>query len=425
MDLKEMLQRTEKALKENSTIIEQQTKQRVEETEARTTTEYDMDSREVKMILSLRLKIDKFIPQNPNDDYYDAIEYYYCSNDKWNIEIRNLLYDADLGTILQVLKLTNKISGQEVDFYCDLWSRNTSDNRLRQFKYLLNHTYDEYIKEEFGIYFTLPTLLREKGFIVEEVNFTFDTIKCLGHLEISQPNSETIKSYLTINHDWGIHMSLSSILKETIFNKNICYSIKYNSGQDIDTLAEIIDKHLEHIKGKVGYLEDGRYYTNDYVERVFDKYKRKFDNVTDMSDSYKYTYWNISEYEDREPTEEETNEYNRMCDMAEINHYTGAEIYKKYEVLVNHNAYHFGGVGTTYEFEVIYNLNIDKDNCILNIKQITSEYIGRNNVLHDDSLENEISEEVNTYSIKGTFTNIEDTLTEFLDELSKISETEE
>jgi hypothetical protein len=424
MDLKEMLKNTEKAVKENTIIIEQQNKQKVEEKEIRTTTEYDTNSREVEMILSLGLKIDKFTPQDPNDSYYDAREYYYCSNDKWNVEIRNLLWDADLGTILQVLKLINKENGQEVDFYCDLWCQNTGENKLRQFKYLLNHTYNEYIENEFGLYFTLPKLLREKGFDVIENDFKFNTSECLGNLEISQHNKNT-KSYLTISHDWSIRVSLHSKLKEDIFNKNISYDVKYKSKQDIDTLAEVINKHLEHIEGKVGYLEDGRYYTNHDIERLFDEYERKFDNVTDMSDSYKYDYWNIEEYSDRKPTEEETNEYNRMCKIAEINHHTGAEIYKKYEVLINHNAYHFGGVGIHYEFEIIYNLNIDKDNCILNVKQTTSKYVGRNNVLHDENLENEISEEVNTYSIKGTFTHIEDTLTEFLDGLSKLSKIEE
>jgi hypothetical protein len=425
MDLKEMLQRTKESLKENAIIEKLQVKQEVEKVEARTTTEYDIDSREVKMILSLGLRIDKFTPQDPNGNYYDAEEYYYCSNDKWDVKIRNLLYDADLGTILQVLELTNKADGQVVDFYCDLWSRNTTDNRLRQFKFLVTHTYDEYIIEEFGIYFTLPKLLRDKGFDVIENDFTFNSIGCIGNLEISNPNKPKIKSYLRISHDWNISVSLSSILKENILNKNNGYSVKYNSEKDIDTLVQVINKHLEHIEGKIGFLEDGRYYDNKNIERLFDAYERKFDHVTDMSDSYKYKYWNISEYEDRKPTQEETDEYNRISKIANINHYNGAEIYKLYEMSINYDAYHFGGVGTHYEFEIIYNLNIDKDNCILNVKQITTEYVGRNNVLNDDNLENEVKEETNTYSVKGTFTYIEDTLTEFLDELSKISETEE
>lgn len=425
MDLKEMLQRTKESLKENAIIEEKQIKQEVEKVEARTTTEYDINSREVKMILSLGLEIYKFTPQDPNGNYYDAEEYYYCSNDKWNVKIRNLLYDPDLGTILQVLELTNKTDGQVVDFYCDLWCQNTGDIRFRQFKYLLSHTYDEYIKEEFGLYLTLPKLLRDKGFNVIENDFVFNPIRCIGNLEISQPSKPKIKSYLRISHDYGCYVSLNSVLKESMFNKNISYDVKYNSDKDLDALVEIINKHLEHIEGKIGYFEDGRYYTNKDIERLFDNYERKFDHVTDMSDSYKYEYWNISEYDDRKPTKEETDKYNRMCDLAEINHYTGAEIYKKYEMSINYDAYHFGGVGTKYEFEIIYNLNIDKDNCILNVKQTTTEYVGRNNVLNDDSLENEVKEETNTYSVKGTFTYIEDTLTEFLDELSKISETEE
>lgn len=425
MDLQEMLQRTKESLKENAIIEKRQAKQEVERVEARTTTEYDINSREVKMILSLGLKIDKFIPQDPNGNYYDAEEYYYCSNDKWNVKIRNLLYDPDLGTILQVLELTNKTDGQVVDFYCDLWCQNTGDTRFRQFKYLLSHTYDEYIKEEFGVYFTLPKLLRDKGFDIIENDFTFNPIRCTGNLEISQPTKPKIKSYLRISHDYRCYVSLSSVLKDTMFSKNIGYSAKYNSEKDIDTLVEIINKHLEHIEGKIGYLEDERYYDNKDIERLFDNYKRKFDHVTDMSDSYRYEYWNISEYDDREPTQEETDEYNRMSKIADINHYNGAEIYKKYEMSINYDAYHFGGVGTKYEFEIIYNLNIDKDNCILNVKQTITEYIGRNNVLNDDSLENEVKEETNTYSVKGSFTYIEDILTEFLDELSKISEAEE
>ena len=72
MDLKEMLQRTTESLKENSIIEEKQIKQEAEKVEARTTTEYDIDSREVEMILSLGLKIDKFTPQDTDGNYYDA-----------------------------------------------------------------------------------------------------------------------------------------------------------------------------------------------------------------------------------------------------------------------------------------------------------------------------------------------------------------
>jgi hypothetical protein len=212
--LKQILKETKQSVQDNKKLVEENKVLEQQAKEERKTNQYNSTSREVIMIQSLGLTIDTYEPADPNDEYYEAHDYYYCSNERWSVTIRDMLYDADLGTILQVLDLTDKVTDEKVDFYCDLWCRNTHKIRLEQLKYLLSHTKQEYIDHEFKKYYTIPKLLRERGYVVEEENYEFDADKCLGKLKIK--NSEITNKFciLTISHYYGISTYLQEEKKK-------------------------------------------------------------------------------------------------------------------------------------------------------------------------------------------------------------------
>ena len=414
--LNQMIEDTKKSLQENFIIAEKRIQQEVQKKEERKTIGYNPNSREVKMIISLGLQINTYEPKDPEASYYDAQEFYYCSNERWDVYIRNLLYDADLGSVLQVLELTDKFTGEKIDFYCDLWCGNTSEHRLEQFKILLSTSFEQYKKIEFGKYFSLPNLLRDKGYIVEEKNFDFDTVDCIGSLIVYNLNISNTPCEIKVSHDHSQCVYVNNLKRDRCWDDVISYSIDYKNEQDIGIMCKNIDKIIEHIDGKYGYLENNRYYTNEDIEVFFDEYKNKLNYLEDMSDAYRSAF----HYND-EPTEEESKEYEKICEIAEINHYKGAEIYKKYELIINRDAYYFGGIGNTYEFEIIHNTNIDKDNCILNITYTLSDYIGWNNKC-DDDIQNEKSEHVTQETIKGSYIFVMNILADFLNKLIEVEQ---
>jgi hypothetical protein len=188
----------------------------------------------------------------------------------------------------------------------------------------------------------------------------------------------------------------------------------YAGESDINTLSKQIDAILMHIDGQIGFKEGNKYYSNKDIEKLFNKYEGKFDYIRDCSDDYSSAYcYNESK------TEEDVKEYEKLKLIADINKYNGAEIYKKYEINLNHDAYHFGGIDNTYEIEIIYNLNLDKENCLLKVVHTQNEYYGRNNLLNEDIGEEENVQNsiTNTFESKGKFTEIASLIEEFLKEL--------
>lgn len=414
-NLKSMLELTKETMSKNKGIKQNYENQKQLERLERTTTEYNESSKEVRMIRSLGLNIDKYEPQDINDDYYEAKEYYYCSNDRYDVTIRNILYDADLGTILQVLKLVEKSTNEEINFYCDLWCENTHAHRLEQLKILLNGSYQDYLQLEFGRYYNLPQDLRDNGYEVNEKDYVFDGDKCLGCLEIINPQLSKTKCLLQISHYHGVSISLVNYIGYKSMGENITYNVEYKDSYNLKELCKAIDAIIDHIDGRYGYLEDNYHYTNRDVERLFEKFKEQFEYLEDFTDSYQYNLMNNDN-----PTEEEIMHDNELDELCKINHYKGAEIYKKYQILLNRDAYWFGGISNEYEIEFIYNLNLDKDNCIVNIIQIISQYVGQNDHNNDLDFENILEENKNEFTLKGTFTEVEDILITFLTELSTI-----
>lgn len=409
-NLEMMLNNTKVAMEKAKEYSENQIKKELQEQEERKTPNYDQTCQEAIMINSLGLNIDLFEPSKDDGYDSDAAEFYYCSNERWNVMIRNLLYDPDLGSILQVLDLTDKKTGEKTHFYCDLWCKNTPKQRLEKLKILLNSSAQEYIDQEFGIYYSLPTLLREKGFTVEENNYTFNTDKCNGSLKIKNESISQTYCELIISHYYYISTFLQNFTNRLSFLDKLHYRFSYNGEEDIDNLSNMINAFIEHIDGKFGYFENNTYYSNKNLEKIFNFYKNKFTNVYDIT-----SHWDFEFRDDENINPELMDKYLAKKDIVEINHFKGAEIYKVYNLHLNYEAIHRGGVDIKYIFEIIYNRNIDNENCILNITSITAEYIPWTEELMGKS--NIVDKTENSLTLKGRYTFIENTIKTLLDNL--------
>jgi hypothetical protein len=412
-----ILKKTKESLKESKLFDENKIESQNKKKENRKTTTYDKNSREVEMILNLGLKIDLYEPADPEADDYDAMEFYFCSNDRWNVYIRNLLYDADLGSVLQVLDLTDKFSGEKVHFYCDLWCKNTSKSKLEQLKILLDISFEDYIDLEFGIYFDLPELLTHRGYIVKNHNYTFDATSCLGFLEISNPelNKKTCK--LTISHANSVETLLQKM--EDIFSLNkVIYRFEYKEEDDIVTLCEMIDCFLLQIDGKHGFFENGVHYTNTQVDDFFKARKKLFPYTNDETNS-----WN-NQWDRENMSDNDWEAYRKMKLFTEINHYNGAEIYKKYKIHLNRDSCHSGGIDNIYEFEIFYNTNFDKENCVITIKHTEASYIGYNNINREnENIDNTIYKNEMDVVLKGSYLEVMGSLDQFLKDLAELEKT--
>lgn len=418
--LDRMLKSVEESKEKNEMLNKEATTKKQQEKDARRTNVINKESKEVLMIQSLGLNIDIYEPADPNVEYYNAHDYYYCSNDKWSVVIRDILYDPDIDSILQVLEMTDKTTGEKLDFYCDLWCRNTHKHKLKQFKYLLNHSKEEYLHNEYGQYYDIPKLLNDRGYKIKENNYTFDLNGCLGKLEIQNPTLSDKHCELAINHYNGISIYLKSPKmksKFSIFDEEITYPINYKNKNDLQTLCDQINSIVMHIDGKIGYEEHDEFFSNKHIEKLFNQYEAKLDYIADVSDSYQYACW----YNEN-PTEKEIAEYEKMNKISKINKYNGAEIYKKYEVEIEHDSYHFGGISNSFAFEIIYNTTIDKDNCLLKIVHTKNAYYGRNNILNEDKNEdqNELNSKTSSFECKGKFSKIYNTIEKFLKSLTKL-----
>lgn len=354
---------------------------------------YHEDSPSVITIKKLGLQIDSYLPAGHNKDEED-LEYYYCSNERWNIVLRRF-YECELGYCFQCIQLIEKNTMEENVYYHQL----DNDHLIESFKQIISCSKQDYIDKTFGKYYSIPSLLRENGFIVTEHNFTFTYDKCLGYLEIK--NEHISKSVCELHiFDYGNYIKSKTVKYD--FNK-ILYNFTYENESDINNLIHIINSLLEHIDGKYGFYENEIYYKNIDIENFFKSYKSKIHNLIDSTTHGLYSH---SSY-DMESTAAEEEEYSRKNTIANINHANGIEMYKEYKLYLNQDTNDITGIRLIYTFEIMYNKNYDAENCILNIKY------NKNN--KNNSLDNSQQE----HTIKGSFTYIINELRTFLDALYK------
>lgn len=333
------------------------------------------------------------------ESYYDTLlETYHCKYNDWLFDINNYS-DIDIAEgIFSIRNLKNAKTGEKVEYYCDLGCRNTCEGELKKLlRFLECKSEKEFAKKEYAAYIELPSILRQAGvdFTVKLKKFTLNN-PCLA-LSINYENKENQGMYvrykkvlLRILNHWSDELQLV-ITKDKGWEDNSdryasalsygehFYSFKYNSSDDASELIRCIDAYYDHINGNIGFFEDGKYYSNSDVDRFFDSLrndKKAFD---------KWNHYAII-------VNGVTPSYGKCGSNRNniLNKYKGIEINAETELVFNDAAQWSEGDEINKSIiKVIYDKNIDANNCIL----IVENYI----YTDDDEYLQEIYDEESAY----------------------------
>ena len=369
-------------------------------------------------------KIKSYIKNTDYDDFYnELLETYYCEFNCWSFTINNYS-DVDITEgIFQVTNIKNKITGETVDFYCDLGCRNTSDMQLEKFiKFLSFKSNSEFVEDYYSEYIKLPKLLIKNGVGCEIVKEEYSLNSIGTILKIDE------NVYLSFGTDYEdqIFIKLSDKIKRHTICDELVYIFEYKNGQGIEELIKCIKCFKEHVEGKVGFLEGGKYFGNKDIQRYIDKF---IDSVKKSEDGYEK--WNHCLFKLRSIQDVD---FILEPFGKKINKYSGIEIFKKYELIFNdHSQWSIGDKTNKSIITIEYNTKEDKDNCILDIKNSISTNMDDDTNLYEyedyddgdeDSLEGAINDEYNTTNVveKGSFSYIMSKLNDYIENMCKIYE---
>ena len=99
--------------------------------------------------------------------------------------------------IFSVRDIKNKLSGEVVDFYADIGCRNTFKPRLDSFlEFLTYNSLEDYVENVYKKYLVLPELLREKGYNVEAIDYSFKLNDPKGYLKLGD------NLYIVVYRSW-------------------------------------------------------------------------------------------------------------------------------------------------------------------------------------------------------------------------------
>lgn len=354
------------------------------------------------------------------DDYCPTLEIYYCNFNNWNFEIKNFS-DVDIEEgIFAIGKVKHVINGEELEFYCDLGCRNTGEDKLNHFlDFITYNSLQEYVNEKYEKYIMLPKLLKEQGYNVEEIDYSFKLNEPQGYLKLADKLfvkvyrawMDDFKLVVTNDYKWDVNSANDSI--NNIWNKK-AYFFDYNSMDDINELCKCIDAFKDDQAGRIGYIEDNLYYNNNNIIRFFDGLKTEKNREsfnTYLVQVENKNYW------DRRGYDEENS--------VITNKYKGLEMYVKTELIFNDaRSWSEGNLinKSIFTFEYDKRKNADK------IKLTIDNYISES---EDDILEFDNDSEEYKYKpsgskveIYGNFTELYLVLEEYVHNMFKIHEIE-
>lgn len=366
-------------------------------------------------------RIDKI---NYYEEYDPTEEYYSILTDKYKFIIKHFA-DVDIEEgISGIYNITNINTGEIINYYLDFTCRNTCEIKRDNFLILLTcDSLDEYYDKIYSQYKAIPQLLEEKGINVIEtkMEFTPDAIK--GYIALENKLfvipyrswTDDIRVVVSNKAKWDVNSSNSS--------SQIGYYVSFKSIEDIDVLIDNINALKKHVDGEYGFLEDGKYYRNKDVEKIF-KFKR-----TDEHGKY---YDDFNHYHIRI---EQVREWDgRGYGSPYINVYNGLEMATHFKLTFNDAAqWSIGDIINHSDIIVKYDKKIDPDKCILMIKNY--EYTHQDDYWmgysdYDDDYEMETIDDydksydpkflVDEIVIHDTFTNIEKVLNDYIYGLAKI-----
>lgn len=277
------------------------------------------------------------------DDYEALLETYFCEKNDWTFTISNYEdLDIDEG-IFAIRQIKNIETGEEIDFYCDLGCRNTPKEQLDIFlNFLSYNSLEAYSKTVYPYIYSLPYLLESQGYKVELIDFSIGLENCYGFMLI---NNEISISF-ELKKD-GLICSLGLMKNKTKYKKYAAYKLDYNNDLDFGKLCDMLDAFSKHIHGECGFLENGKYYT----QNDFSDFLRSF---KDKENPYKES-WNHYHIK----IDEEV--YDNL-----ISKYTGQEILTHATISFNDAAqWSIGKTACLCKLDLSYHSKKDPSNCYL------------------------------------------------------------
>lgn len=355
------------------------------------------------------------------DEYEPIVEYYSVKYKNYKF-IVNHLEDVDITEgIFSVYEIENINSGEKIKYYLDLGCRNTGEAKLEYFLMLLDSDSEEnFLEKKYSFVKQIPELLIKNGYTEVEDNVKYKTDSIKGNIKIN--NSVYVIPYLAWMNE--IRLVVTNAKKWDVNSSNdystIGYYVEYKSENDINVLINNIKALEKHVAGEYGFFENGRYYNNQDLDKIININKKDKDG--NYLDCFNHYHVRI----------EETRPWDcRGYGAPYINVYKGLEIARHFEISFNDAAqWSIGNIINTSDIIVKYDKRIDKNNCILMIRnyQYTDEdeywmgYDDEDELEKIDSFNNKISEDflIDEVEFKGTFTEVLSILRTYLNNLCEI-----
>lgn len=295
------------------------------------------------------------------DEYDPTLEYYSAISGNYKFIVKNFSdCDIDEG-IFAVYNVSNMKTGIVTDYYLDLGCRNTCEVKLDNFMTLLTcDTIEEYYDKIYSEYTILEKLLSEHGYPVAENNLVFAPDRITGNYKLKdnlyvipyRSWTDDIRVVVSNGPRWDVNSSNS-------YDK-LAYYVSYKDRKDIDVLIENIKAFETHLSGKYGFFENDVYYKNSDVEKLFNfKTEDKNGDMLEIFNHYHVKVKSTRAWDARG--------YNGG--NSYLNVYNGLEMAVHKHLIFNDAAqWSIGDIIDDSDIVVKYDKKLDKDNCILIIK---------------------------------------------------------
>ena len=327
---------------------------------------------------------------------YDAIFDYFVlekNNYRFIVTCHDCDDFEDCSTVLFCLvhRVTDLVTNEIFDFFVDLNCRNTGIERFNAFMLLLNSkSKEEYLSKRYAIYEELPELLEKNGVNVVKNTLKYYVNRIEGFIKLDDQTfivpydawHNDIKMVVTNKKKWDVNQTNNN-------NHNVIgyYLNDYKSSDDIDYLLENIKAYKKHINKELGFKENGKYYENRDVDRIFDNLRINKDG--EYVKAFNERVYNISRIDAWDGR--------GYGDHPYINKYNGLEIARHYTFSITPLQVPY--INNESDIVFKYDTSKDKDNCILLINnyQVMEEQELRKDCYHDPSQDDE--EEIPEYFI--------------------------
>lgn len=417
MNEKKQKEQAERALREK----QQEIKKRTTDVQKHNPEESNFSDELYDYIQEFGFVIESYEKHEENigkDSYFEdnPIEVYYCSYGAWQFTVKHY-EDIDIPEgIFSLTDIVHKETLEPVSFYCDLGCRNTQEERRDiLLDFLTYPTLEMYIQDGYGKYFRLPDLLRKKGFNVIENDFSFDLYETKGYLTVDE------NVYVKVFRGWYEDLKLV-VTNDPYWNSNSsnddwggdkAYYFDFYSVDCIDELVKCIAAFKDDQDGKIGYFENGHYYSNMDVHAFYQSLRKKEEYYSDAWNHYHIRLDHINEWDERGYGEERS---------TVLNKYKGLELFVKTELSFNDAAQWSKG---DWKNKSLITFEYDRrksEKCRLLIQN----YVYENSLTYyDEELEEQLTDEtklVGSIEQEGSFLELLDVLKVYIYTMAEIHE---